>query len=60
MRLFYCFVFVCQQNKPCALLNHIKLTCEIYTCLIMQIAVAHGKALKSRKTVMFYSTTFLR
>ena len=50
MRLFYCFVFVCLQNKPCALLNHLKFTCEIYTCPNMQITVAQGKVLKSHKT----------
>ena len=45
--IFIVLFLICLQNKRRALLSHLKLTYEIYTCPKMQNTAAHGKVLKN-------------
>ena len=45
--IFIVLFLICLQNKRRALLSHLKLTYEIYTCPKMQNTAARAKVLKS-------------
>ena len=45
--IFIVLFLICLQNKRRALLGHLKLTYEIYTCPKMQNTASHGKVLQS-------------